>query len=437
MDAEKTGKLICQLRNDKNLTQKELAEKLNVTDKAVSKWERGDGCPDVEMLPRLAEVFGVSVETIMEGEVRKSGIVGKGVKVKILDWTRMDIASREQLLVLFRTGQKVAEKMSQRISALHKENCFCECTSVDQLTNEELLRSFPTPFFLYSLGYVEGGIAVEVDSALGKRFLRQDCGKHKDVSDFDLDLLEKHFITDITGDFYSILYEESNKSVSFEDFCNAISERGNNPRAINTHYGEMCVLISINCRIGDTSGMVNFLISCAGFYKLLETGVFGRRMNVQSLENIKAKNFVPNLAVELGRFKAENVSLEEGKILILSKKYVNWQDNDPVDVVVGGKIVHTGVVCFTSNDLYAVRIEEDLIESPVVYDEQDYLKFVLGTAYLPDEDLRKLQKDSVVELSQEVCSMVQIFRGDVHVASGEVCIADGKFAVRVADVKKF
>ena len=39
-------------------------------------------------------VFGVSVETIMEGEVRKSGIVGKGVKVKILDWTRMDIASR-------------------------------------------------------------------------------------------------------------------------------------------------------------------------------------------------------------------------------------------------------------------------------------------------------------------------------------------------------
>lgn len=84
--------------------------------------------------------------------------------------------------------------------------------------------------------------------------------------------------------------------------------------------------------------------------------------------------------------------------------------------------------------MYAVRIEEDLIESPVVYDEEDYLKFVLGTAYLPDEDLRMLRKDSVVELSQEVGSMVQIFRGDVHVASGEVCIADGKYAVRVAEV---
>ncbi len=437
MDAEKTGRLICQLRNGKNLTQKELAEKLNVTDKAVSKWERGDGCPDVEMLPRIADVFGVSVETIMEGEVRTSGIVTKGVKIKILNWTRLDIASREQLRCLYRAGQKVAEKMSQRISSLHKENCFCECVSVDQLTNEELVRSYPTPVFLYSYNYIGGGIAVEVDPEFGKRFLRQDCGKYKDVSDFDLDLLEKHFVKEITCDFYSILYEESNKSVSFEEFYSAGTERGNNPRAINAHYGEMCVLISINCRIGEISGMVNFQISCAQFYKFMDSGVFGRPMNVQTLESIKSHEMLPNLFVELGRFKAQNVSLEEGKILILNKKYKSWDDNDPVDVVVENKIVHTGVVCCTSNDLYAVRIEEDLIEAPVVYDEEDYLKFVLGTAYLPDEDLRKLMKGSVVELSQEVCSMVQIFRGEVHVASGEVCIADGKFAVRVADVKKF
>ena len=85
---------------------------------------------------------------------------------------------------LYRAGQKVAEKMSQRISSLHKENCFCECVSVDQLTNEELVRSYPTPVFLYSYNYIGGGIAVEVDPEFGKRFLRQDCGKYKEVSDF-------------------------------------------------------------------------------------------------------------------------------------------------------------------------------------------------------------------------------------------------------------
>ena len=69
MNAEKTGLLIYELRSRKGLTQKELAEKCNVSDKAVSKWERGDGCPDVSVLPKLAEVFGVEVESIMNGEI--------------------------------------------------------------------------------------------------------------------------------------------------------------------------------------------------------------------------------------------------------------------------------------------------------------------------------------------------------------------------------
>ena len=46
MDSEKMGKYIAKLRKQKNMTQKELADKINVTDKAVSKWERGKGIPD-------------------------------------------------------------------------------------------------------------------------------------------------------------------------------------------------------------------------------------------------------------------------------------------------------------------------------------------------------------------------------------------------------
>ena len=62
MNAEKTGALIKQLRMNKNLTQAQLAELVFVSDKAVSKWERGDGCPDITIMPKLAEVLNVEME---------------------------------------------------------------------------------------------------------------------------------------------------------------------------------------------------------------------------------------------------------------------------------------------------------------------------------------------------------------------------------------
>lgn len=59
------GELISTLRKEKDMTQKDLAEKMNVTDKAVSKWERNLSCPDINTLPHLAEVLGVSVEDLL------------------------------------------------------------------------------------------------------------------------------------------------------------------------------------------------------------------------------------------------------------------------------------------------------------------------------------------------------------------------------------
>ncbi|GFZ29612.1 hypothetical protein CSC2_01380 [Clostridium zeae] len=59
---------ICELRKSKNMTQRQLGEKLNITDKAVSKWERGLGYPDVSILSSLAEVLGVTVNELLNGE---------------------------------------------------------------------------------------------------------------------------------------------------------------------------------------------------------------------------------------------------------------------------------------------------------------------------------------------------------------------------------
>lgn len=60
------GTMIAELRKQHSMTQLELAEKKGVTDKAVSKWERDLSCPDINSLPNLAKILGVSVEELMQ-----------------------------------------------------------------------------------------------------------------------------------------------------------------------------------------------------------------------------------------------------------------------------------------------------------------------------------------------------------------------------------
>ena len=60
------GMMIAELRKQHGMTQLELAEKMGVTDKAVSKWERDLSCPDINSIPKLAEILGVSVEELMQ-----------------------------------------------------------------------------------------------------------------------------------------------------------------------------------------------------------------------------------------------------------------------------------------------------------------------------------------------------------------------------------
>lgn len=66
MKNQTLGSMIASLRKEQGMTQLELAEKMGVTDKAVSKWERDLSCPDVNTIPKLAETFGVSVDELMQ-----------------------------------------------------------------------------------------------------------------------------------------------------------------------------------------------------------------------------------------------------------------------------------------------------------------------------------------------------------------------------------
>ena len=71
MSNKTLGEMISFLRKEKNMTQNDLAEKMNVTDKAVAKWERNLSCTDVNSIPKLAEILGVSVEELLNAQTKQ------------------------------------------------------------------------------------------------------------------------------------------------------------------------------------------------------------------------------------------------------------------------------------------------------------------------------------------------------------------------------
>ena len=80
MDLSKVGRLIYDLRREKGLTQKQLADQMGLSDKTISKWERGLGCPDVSLLGDLSRLFGVHIEQILQGELSPKDPDGGNMK---------------------------------------------------------------------------------------------------------------------------------------------------------------------------------------------------------------------------------------------------------------------------------------------------------------------------------------------------------------------
>ena len=72
MKEQTMGERIAALRKERGLTQRELAEQMHVTDKAVSKWERDLACPDIHSLSHLADILGVSVEDLLKAAAKQA-----------------------------------------------------------------------------------------------------------------------------------------------------------------------------------------------------------------------------------------------------------------------------------------------------------------------------------------------------------------------------
>ena len=100
MDQVKIGKFIADCRKKNNLTQIQLAEKLNITDRAISKWETGKGMPDSSIMIELCEILEITVNELLSGEEIKMENYNKEMENKLLEMVEEKERSDKQLLAL-------------------------------------------------------------------------------------------------------------------------------------------------------------------------------------------------------------------------------------------------------------------------------------------------------------------------------------------------
>lgn len=98
MEPTRIGRFIAERRKALGLTQRQLAEQLSVSDKAVSKWETGRGLPDVLLMPPLCAVLGITVNDLLSGERVGEGDYRKKAEENMMELMRENAENRQRLL---------------------------------------------------------------------------------------------------------------------------------------------------------------------------------------------------------------------------------------------------------------------------------------------------------------------------------------------------
>lgn len=130
MKDQTLGAAIARLRKERGMTQLELAEKMGVTDKAVSKWERDLSFPDVSSLPRLAEIFEISVDELMQGRGSGQGRTAGEKAGTLVDIILKGVAAAMGIAV---TVLSFLERIDTQ-SALGMLGIGLACLAISQLT---------------------------------------------------------------------------------------------------------------------------------------------------------------------------------------------------------------------------------------------------------------------------------------------------------------
>lgn len=100
MDQIKIGKFISSKRKEKNITQSELAEMLNISDRAISKWENGICLPDANNMPELCKILNITINDLFSGEVVDMNNNEKKLEENLLEMTKIKEQRDKELLLI-------------------------------------------------------------------------------------------------------------------------------------------------------------------------------------------------------------------------------------------------------------------------------------------------------------------------------------------------
>ena len=221
MDAKKIGKFIYQIRTEKRMTQKELAEQINVTDKAVSKWENGEGCPDVSLLPVLSKVLNVEILDLLEGNLP---LENTSKKIYFYDFGAKDVLSKNQMSLIWNFGDLLCNSLTDDFSSIMNEKVSFNKSCLDNLRIEDFYKIIETKAnsetFFYNFDFEHSGFCIQFDYNLGKSLLKQDSKVYPEISKFDLDSVGEFFAKKVVNNFYAILNEAISRNCKNPDDLN-------------------------------------------------------------------------------------------------------------------------------------------------------------------------------------------------------------------------
>lgn len=150
MDNAKTGRLIAARRRELSLTQKELAEKLHISDRTVSKWERGAGFPDISLLEPLADALGLSVLDLIQGETQKQAVT---------EVTLRDVVRSISLHARKTTRQQIVKWMAEAFLLVMSAFFLFLIADYTGLFNQEVSMTIPVGIYSAEGALIEASTA--------------------------------------------------------------------------------------------------------------------------------------------------------------------------------------------------------------------------------------------------------------------------------------
>ena len=432
MDPVSVGKLINKLRTEKNLTQKQLAEMLNLTDKAVSKWERGECCPDLPIMIKLAEIFGIDLPDLANGDVEDfSQPEFRGKKIRMYDFRRPSRFLKYEFRKIANIFEVLSQEIEKAFGGIIQENFSVHITSVDELTNEEFIRSIPTPSFNYIYNYNKKGFAIEVDPILGKTILKQDIARYPKITNLDLEILHHYYIDKMAQMMQEIMYANTDKSISKEEFFKEFSFSTDNPQFLGETPENMCCLVTLEFKTDTGSAMINFQLNELYILELCrEANMFEKETdNLFYLDNIKSSAPTYNVYAEFGRYKINDFKFEPGSIFVIDKRI---RDELLVNMVFENKVVHTALPVVIDTN-FGLQIKQSELLNEITYDEENYIAIRLGEAELSENEVNALKDGYYVMLNTTVDTHypVSIIQNGKKIAKGEIVVTGDNFAVRI------